>query len=653
MRASFLATTPLRVARLFLLASLAALLFVLLTPGCGRTSLEPESLDAGGGASACGPSNCPAGCCDANGTCRTGRDVRACGSIGGSCSDCVAGGFDRCTRSRVCAREETSCDGSSCSGCCGVEDGTRLCLSGTEPIACGRRGGTCDDCAEEGRVCDASSRICGTTRCDASNCSGCCVGDKCLTGETATACGTGGVQCASCAGSQECRLGASGRRQCAGESTCGPQNCGGCCTPQGTCVTGNDTTACGQGGQACDACSASELCVAVGLPNARTCQPEPTCGPANCAGCCVGNQCVVSTTPAACGANGSACTACGAGLRCSPQGTCVSGGECTAATCGGCCVGDICAVGTQQTACGAGGDLCLNCANLTPARVCQSGACQVPACGPTTCPNGCCSGNTCVVGTQDNACGPTGGAACTDCAASNRLCQNRQCVEKCGPSSCGGCCRANNSCNVSGTDNAACGQGGAACSNCSASGSFCNGLVTPRRCSDQQSTCPAAYPTCAQGVRTQVTPVTQSVCSDAALDALAAACANGPNVGSCTTAVNALGNACRSCIGRFTFPFDERTGLYACAASFVNAQCRRATGCATDCASTSCDSCAPSAEGQCRALVGNGGGQCATFSTAASCADSALNGGLCSPFSYASFGAWLRGVGDHFCGNGP
>jgi len=41
-----------------------------------------------------------------------------------------------------------------------------------------------------------------------------------------------------------------------------------------------------------------------------------------------------------------------------------------------------------------------------------------------------------VVGTQDSACGQQGGQARNNCAASNEICQNRQCLTMCGPSTC-------------------------------------------------------------------------------------------------------------------------------------------------------------------------------------------------------------------------
>lgn len=642
-----------RFVRFLLLACLGALLLVLVAPGCGRSSLEPESLD-GGLIPTCGPSSCPNGCCDSRGMCRTGRDVRACGSAGGRCSDCVANGFTVCNTARVCGRDDPSCSSATCAGCCALDEGRQRCLSGTESSACGRSGAACDDCLVEGRGCDPSRRACGTSSCSPANCDGCCVGDKCLPGDVATACGAKGEACDSCAPGQACRSFGTAGGRCEGPSTCGPANCGGCCNAAGRCVTGNDTTACGKQGEKCVACGMTQVCVQDGLPNARTCQTQTTCGPSNCPGCCVGNQCVVSTTPQACGAKGEACKTCGSNLVCSPTGTCIpTSSECNTANCAGCCVGDICAVGTQNTACGVGGDLCQNCANQTPARVCQTGACQLPACGPATCPNGCCSGDTCVVGTQDNACGATGGGACQDCTTTSQVCQGRQCRDKCSAANCSGCCQANNSCAI-GIANNACGSGGVACSNCAQGGSFCNGLVVPRRCNDQQSTCPAPYGTCAPGIATPVTPALQNVCTDAALDTLTTACAGGAETAACNAAYAALATACQTCLVPFKHPFEENTGLYACAASQVGDPCRRAMGCATHCAQTSCNQCLPTSENQCYALVNGVNGQCRSFHLAANCTTPALAAGqLCSQFSYADFGQWFRGVADHFCGNGP
>ena len=156
------------------------------------------------------------------------------------------------------------------------------------------------------------------------------------------------------------------------------------------------------------------------------------------------------------------------------------------------------------------------------------------------------------------------------------------------------------------------------------------------------------------GTTTPITDTLQNVCTDANLDTLTTACGFGPRTAGCIAAVAALPSACRTCLLPFNHPFEERTGLYACAAPSVNSQCRRNMGCATDCTQTSCEQCLPTSESGCYTLVNGNNGQCTTFTNNAnSCASAELGGGLCSQFSYASYGAWLRAVGDHFCGNGP
>ncbi|HSO32464.1 MAG TPA: hypothetical protein VLT33_08110 [Labilithrix sp.] len=130
--------------RFFALTIFAALLLILVVPGCGRSSLEIESLDATTEAGSCGPSTCPNGCCDRLGTCRIGGDTQACGSRGQQCSDCIATGFTSCdvARGKVCARQAANCGPEECSnGCCSFTPGGQAtCLAGTDPSACGRFG---------------------------------------------------------------------------------------------------------------------------------------------------------------------------------------------------------------------------------------------------------------------------------------------------------------------------------------------------------------------------------------------------------------------------------------------------------------------------------------------------------------------------------
>ncbi|AKV03538.1 hypothetical protein AKJ09_10201 [Labilithrix luteola] len=638
-------------------AAIALLALVMLMPGCGRSSLEPEVLSDGGTTAkppvACGPQNCPTGCCDATGTCRVGSDLRACGSTGGKCSDCVAQGLDFCSDRKTCGRTVAQCNASTCpNGCCSVDAaGRQQCLQGIEATSCGRGGARCEDCVSEGRSCDASTRACTVGKCDASNCDGCCVGDKCLPGLDNASCGTKGEACSSCKAGQLCDKSATGGGGgvCRGTTSCGPANCGGCCLPDGTCVAGTDSTACGKQGAACALCAAGQTCAPNGDPNERTCQTPPACSPANCAGCCQGNNCVIATTPAACGKGGLSCSACKVNEICN-GGVCEPAAGCNAANCAGCCIGDICASGNQNTACGAGGDLCTNCTGQG-GKVCQGGTCQQPACGPGNCA-GCCAGNTCVVGTQDNACGPANGAQCSNCTLNNQMCDNRQCIDKCGPGNCAGCCLGN-AC-APGFARNACGSGGAACSNCNAAGSVCD--VDARTCSAANS-CPKTYNSCPKALTTPVTPSVQKVCSTLDLDAIQSACGSADSA-SCVAAFKVLAmtsGACAACLSPFDVPFSKLEGLYRCAAPFVNADCNHSTACAVDCVDTSCDGCPAVNEDTCRGNVSGNGGQCSTYVLPTTCIAGALgNNQLCSPLTYGgSFADWIRAIGAHFCGNGP
>ena len=89
----------------------------------------------------------------------------------------------------------------SCSTSRLIDCGFRLNRRGTEckakgrnelrPTRClpwpvGKGGGACSYCAAEGRSCDIAAGTCGAGKCDSSNCTGCCVGDKCLPGTDGT-----------------------------------------------------------------------------------------------------------------------------------------------------------------------------------------------------------------------------------------------------------------------------------------------------------------------------------------------------------------------------------------------------------------------------------------------------------------------------------
>ena len=95
--------------------------------------------------------------------------------------------------------------------------------------------------------------------CDASSCMGCCDGDRCLSGASLAACGQGGVAC------EVCMLGAACEATgcVGGPVACGPENCAGCCMGD-ICVMGDRPAACGTGGGACNACEAWQVCSASG-----------------------------------------------------------------------------------------------------------------------------------------------------------------------------------------------------------------------------------------------------------------------------------------------------------------------------------------------------------------------------------------------------
>lgn len=636
--------------RFVLFTVLVAAGLVGFAPGCGRSSLESDILDSGtDGGGVCSPQTCPTGCCDRTGQCRTGTDLRFCGQLGNTCSDCAATGFDTCGDKKTCSRSGCT----DCKGCCDRSSGTDRCVSGIDANACGTSGATCTDCTQQGRTCDPTSGACSTTKCDATNCSGCCVGDKCLPGTDPLSCGQNGQQCISCATQgQTCQAQKPGGR-CVGTPTCGPENCGGCCDGT-TCVTGVDATACGAKGAACANCAAAgQVC----NTTTRQCETHVTCGPANCPGCCAGNECVVAETPAACGKAGQACFACAPNETCD-AGVCKPAATCDPATCPGCCIGDICAAGNQNTACGLGGQTCQNCAGMVPQQVCQGGVCQAQVCGPANCA-GCCQGNTCTLGVGNNACGAAG-AACTDCTqvapAGTKICDaaSHQCVQGCGPGNCGGCCTNATRC-VLGFANNACGSGGGACRNCSAAGSTCDALVDPRVCTNQQNTCPAPYNQCPVGVTTPVTPTLQNLCSDLDLDALQSACAGGPDSAPCVAAMQVLAATsptCAACVRPFDVPYQQLSGIYRCVAPQVSNTCNRATGCAVDCTTSSCQQCSPANQQDCQNEVDRNGGQCFPYVGQTNCVVPFLGPGqICSPTP--NFGVWFRRVADHFCGNGP
>ncbi len=132
-----------------------------------------------------------------------------------------------------------------------------------------------------------------------------------------------------------------------GTTKCSAANCGGCCSSDGTCVkTPNNAgnSSCGTTGNACiDCAKTNQVC----NPATYQCGVAGTNGgtdggSATCGGCLTSNGlCFEITSHTNCGANGSTCMACGIGQEC-VSGVCTSGdaGSTAAGAVGGACTLD-------------------------------------------------------------------------------------------------------------------------------------------------------------------------------------------------------------------------------------------------------------------------------------------------------------------------
>ncbi|MEZ4462448.1 MAG: C2 domain-containing protein [bacterium] len=192
-------------------------------------------------------------------------------------------------------------------------------------------------------------------------CTGCYVNGECKAGNERLSCGSGGNACVMCAEGDTCEDGV-----CTSPRNCTPANCNGCCDANDQCITGNQASACGAGGAACEARLDGTGCID------QRCVGAETCGPDNCAGCCDNGVCVTTTSLTQCGAGGGACQDCSAinGSTCGGA-ACVTP-QCSQ-TCDGCCNGDTCITATSAAQCGATGDACVACPN---GQMCSNGTCS-------------------------------------------------------------------------------------------------------------------------------------------------------------------------------------------------------------------------------------------------------------------------------------
>ncbi|WP_395837706.1 hypothetical protein [Archangium violaceum] len=128
--------------------------------------------------------------------------------------------------------------------------------------------------------------------------------------------------------------------------------CDGCCR-QGVCLDRTFQT-CGAGGIACVTCdeARADTCDSRGV---CVCGKNPACSGVGVDRCANG-QCRCGNGPA-----------CAAGQEC-VNGTCL----CTSNSCSGCCLNNTCQQGNTQSACGKGGDVCLQCRkNCNTDRTCK------------------------------------------------------------------------------------------------------------------------------------------------------------------------------------------------------------------------------------------------------------------------------------------
>src|SRR5260370_2169714 len=111
-------------------------------------------------------------------------------------------------------------------------------------------------------------------------------------------------------------------------------------------------------------------------------------------------------------------------------------------------------------------------------------------------------------------------------------------------------------------------------------------------------TCPGPSPFCPGSVATAIPPVQRGACGSVDLLNARSACGAGAHGAGCQAFFafeQTQKPACAACLQQFDYDFQELTGLFVCAAPFVSASCDHSTGCVSDCVSSSCAMCDPSA----------------------------------------------------------
>lgn len=198
----------------------------------------------------CGPNSC-AGCCIGT-TCMWGVESTACGKDGAKCSNCsceaaapLYGG--------VCATSKGCGEGPCPNGCC---DLYYQCRPGNDNLECGTGGTKCTICANNGTC---AGNGCTKGKCDQTTCpNGCCDAfGVCQMQHDLEHCGSGGRVCVSCPTGFACLS-----HTCTPAPPCNSTTCpNGCCDIGGNCTTGSTNNSCGSGGVACAICNGSDQCL--------------------------------------------------------------------------------------------------------------------------------------------------------------------------------------------------------------------------------------------------------------------------------------------------------------------------------------------------------------------------------------------------------
>ncbi len=183
----------------------------------------------------------------------------------------------------------------------------------------------------------------------------------------------------------------------------------------------------------------------------------------SCSGCLSESECRSGVDDSACGAGGEVCVVCETGYICDENRECSIPPECTPENCEGCCQANgRCETGDSENACGAGAAACLAC---SAGWTCELGDCIPPAelCGPENCAGCCDELGVCKTGDSDMLCG-LGGGVCSSCSAPE-ICAAGSCSDanSCA-NTCTGCCVGETCINP--TSDQQCGLNGQTCLDC-------------------------------------------------------------------------------------------------------------------------------------------------------------------------------------------